>query len=351
MQKSDGGFLYATTDLAAVAHRVATERAQRILYVTDAGQAQHFQMVFQAANKTGITSIKDNEGQVQQTAQLQHVPFGLVLGEDGKKIKSRAGDSVKLRELLDEAVRRAEQNEVSRAAEKSAEGGEAEDPQIVRDRARVLGLGAVKYADLSMSRESNYRFSFDKMLSLSGNTAPYMLYAYVRIRGIQRRAAAESAVDAVHGGGEGTAEKAPLLQLQEAEEVALAKHLIRLHEVLATVGADLHPHRVSIDCTCTSICIVDNNIATSLFCSCVTTFTSCRSGSTGSTMRVLCCRHPHRRPGTPVPNSAPSLQVLLGIFALLSSNRGLTAVFPLLFSADTLKLSLELLGMETVEKM
>lgn len=308
MQKSDGGFLYATTDLAAVAHRVATERAQRILYVTDAGQAQHFQMVFQAANKTGITSRKDAEGQVQQTAQLQHVPFGLVLGEDGKKIKSRAGDSVKLRELLDEAVRRAEQNEVTRAAERSTEGGAAEGPQSVRDRARVLGLGAVKYADLSMSRESNYRFSFDKMLSLSGNTAPYMLYAYVRIRGIQRRAAAEGAMDTTQGGGEGSTEEAPLLQLQEAEEVALAKHLIRLHEVLATVGADLHPHRVrSTDHICKTIIGNDNTL---LFCSFVTTYMSCRSGSTGSTTPAPCCRRLRRRSGAPAPSSAPSLQVL-----------------------------------------
>lgn len=216
------------------------------MYVTDAGQAQHFQMVFQAANKTGITLIQGAEGQSQRAAMLQHVPFGLVLGEDGKKIKSRAGDSVKLRELLDEAVRRAEENEVSRAAERSAErsaeGSEAEDPRTVRDRARVLGLGAVKYADLSMSRESNYRFSFDKMLALSGNTAPYMLYAYVRIRGIQRRAAAECTQD--ENAGEGSTEGVPL-QLREVEEVALAKHLIRLHEVLATVGADLHPHKAS----------------------------------------------------------------------------------------------------------
>lgn len=210
------------------------------MYVTDAGQAQHFKMVFQAANKTGLTYMGDQLEHVQ----LQHVPFGLVLGEDGKKIKSRAGDSVKLRELLDEAVHRAELNEVKRADEKGYEG-EAEDPQVVQDRARVLGLGAVKYADLSMNRESNYRFSFDKMLSLSGNTAPYMLYAYVRIRGIQRRAA-EAAQAVFDGAHEITPEEAPRagVVLQMEEEIALAKHLIRLHEVLITVGADLHPHRV-----------------------------------------------------------------------------------------------------------
>ncbi len=251
MQKSDGGFLYATTDLAALAHRVAAEKAQRILYVTDAGQAQHFQMVFQAARKTQIVNHTDTE--------LVHVPFGLVLGEDGKKIKSRSGDSVKLRELLDEAVRRAEQNELTRLSASKGENQEEttvtlSDSQLtnqdlseaqlqsLQQRARVLGLGAVKYADLSMHRESSYRFSFAKMLSLSGNTAPYMIYAYVRIRGIQRKAAAAQAEDSAE------AAQVKLVRpyhLSTPEEVALGKHLIRFADVVTQVGADLCPSRVS----------------------------------------------------------------------------------------------------------
>ena len=247
MQKSDGGFLYATTDLAALAHRVTVEKAQRILYVTDAGQAQHFQMVFQAARKTQIVNKTDTE--------LVHVPFGLVLGEDGKKIKSRSGDSVKLRELLDEAVHRAEQNELTRLSASKGESKDdtavalsdtqltnqdlsQEDLQSLQHRARVLGLGAVKYADLSMHRESSYRFSFAKMLSLSGNTAPYMIYAYVRIRGIQRKAAAAAQAE------ETQPTAARPYQLLSAEEVALGKHLIRFADVVTQVGADLCPSRV-----------------------------------------------------------------------------------------------------------
>jgi arginyl-tRNA synthetase len=246
VQKSDGGYLYATTDLAALEHRVAVERADRVVYVTDAGQAQHFAMVFAAARKAGLLQRPDSAGPVR----LQHVTFGLVLGEDGKKIRSRAGDSVRLRDLLDEAVRLAEEGELQRrravasALEGTATAGDelSEDSlQLLRDRARVVGLGAVKYADLSMHRESNYRFSFAKMLALSGNTAPYMLYAYVRIRGIQRKAAAQ--LDRT------SAETASALcpamfQLQDAAEVALAKHLLRFEDVLAAVGQDLLPSKV-----------------------------------------------------------------------------------------------------------
>lgn len=249
--------MYATTDLAALAHRANTEKAQRILYVTDAGQAQHFQMVFQAARKTNIVNPADTE--------LVHVPFGLVLGEDGKKIKSRSGDSVKLRELLDEAVHRAEQNEITRlSTQRGSSPGPAADAstsassstvalpdgltegelQSLQHRARVLGLGAVKYADLSMHRESSYRFSFAKMLSLSGNTAPYMIYAYVRIRGIQRKAAA-AALPADRTETVGTSSNSISFTLSTPEEVSLGKHLIRFADVVTHVGNDLCPSRVS----------------------------------------------------------------------------------------------------------
>ena len=167
--------MYSTTDLAALRQRVAEEKAERILYVTDSGQAPHFQQVFATGRRSAI---------VPDSVSLEHVPFGLVLGEDGKKFKTRSGETVKLRDLLDEALRRAEDDVRVRGL---ADG--REDDEFVRTVGRAVGIGAVKYADLAMNRNSNYKFSYDKMLSLSGNTAPYMMYAYARIRGIQRRAA------------------------------------------------------------------------------------------------------------------------------------------------------------------
>ena len=265
VQKSDGGFLYASTDLAAIAHRVRQERAQRLIYVTDAGQAQHFAMVFKAAQQAGFldpsaSSTSEAPGQLAgRSAVLQHVPFGLVLGEDGKKIKSRSGDSVKLRELLEEAMSRAEDAERRRieahgpGTQHQLEDGSVsesmmqcnkeisdEATSLLQKKARILGLGAVKYADLSMHRESSYRFSFSKMLAMSGNTAPYMLYAYVRIRGIQRRAGESElgscprSLQSVHD----------TLQLSTAEERSLASHLTRFHEVLLGASQDLLPNKV-----------------------------------------------------------------------------------------------------------
>jgi len=268
VQKSDGGYLYATTDLAALQHRVKEEGASRIIYVTDQGQAQHFEMVFKAAEVAGIVKIKSKDGKEDEGGgvELTHVPFGLVLGEDGKKIKSRAGDSVKLRELLDQAVEMAEENE--RSINKSSSqpepstGSAAAEPSTevdeqVKKRAQIVGMGAVKYADLSMNRESNYRFSFKKMLSLSGNTAPYMLYAYVRIQGIQRKAAQalNTRTAAASEGTEGgeVQQRAEICQqlggpqglvLGSAAEVTLAKHLIRFHEVLLEVSLELYPNKL-----------------------------------------------------------------------------------------------------------
>eukprot|EP00597_Dinobryon_sp_UTEXLB2267_P000826 CAMPEP_0170075852 /NCGR_PEP_ID=MMETSP0019_2-20121128/12922_1 /TAXON_ID=98059 /ORGANISM="Dinobryon sp., Strain UTEXLB2267" /LENGTH=612 /DNA_ID=CAMNT_0010287101 /DNA_START=230 /DNA_END=2068 /DNA_ORIENTATION=+ len=240
VQKSDGGFLYGTTDLAALTHRIQTERAARIIYVTDAGQAQHFEMVFCAADVAGLLP-KGPKG--EPLVQLTHVPFGLVLGEDGKKIKSRSGDSVRLRELISEAVRIA--GDELRARSNSTVDGltAAEEEALLEQKARVVGIGSIKYADLSMNRESGYRFSFKKMLALAGNTAPYMLYAYARIEGIRRKAkqALDSDEDGV-GSGEETAGFADLQQ--EKEELALAKHLIRFEEVLGEVERDLYPNKI-----------------------------------------------------------------------------------------------------------
>ena len=153
VQKSDGGFMYSTTDLAAVQQRVDDEGADRVLYVTDSGQSSHFEQVFQIASRAGFAKPETS---------LEHVPFGLVLGEDGKKFKTRSGDTVKLMDLLDEAVTRTTADVKSRLETEGREEAE----EFVDGVARAVGIGAVKYADLAMNRNSNYRFSFDKMLSL-----------------------------------------------------------------------------------------------------------------------------------------------------------------------------------------
>ena len=178
VQKSDGGFNYATTDLAAIRYRFAAppegDGARRLIYVTDAGQASHFAGVFQVARRAGW---------IPEGARLEHVPFGLVQGEDGRKLKTRSGDTVRLRDLLDEAVERAEADLRSRLAQE----GRQEEEAFIHHVATTVGLGAVKYADLSQNRTTSYQFSFDRMLALQGNTAPYLLYALVRIAGIARR--------------------------------------------------------------------------------------------------------------------------------------------------------------------
>lgn len=220
IRKSDGGYLYATTDLAAIQHRIKIEKADRILYVTDVGQSQHFKMVFEAAKKGGLVD--------ERVHSLEHVPFGLVQGEDGKKFKTRSGDTVRLKDLLDEAVGAALAVIAERDGLDPAEMSEKQ-----KNIARVVGIGAVKYADLSMNRESNYRFSFKKMLSLQGNTAPYMLYAYARIQGIRRKATVDDAAKA------GRVSSNTLLT---REELALSKHLLKLEEVLREVERSLYPN-------------------------------------------------------------------------------------------------------------
>ena len=229
IQKSDGGFLYATTDLAAIQHRIDTERADRVLYVTDVGQSQHFKMVFEAAAKGGLISKKHS---------LEHVPFGLVQGEDGKKFKTRSGDTVRLKDLLDEAVDTAEQLISAR------EGIEPSALSAMQKKiASVVGIGAVKYADLSMNRESNYRFSFKKMLSLQGNTAPYMLYAYARIQGIRRKALTGANNDCECEGDKNDQQLSITSEtLIAPEELALGKHLLKLEEVLKEVERNLYPN-------------------------------------------------------------------------------------------------------------
>jgi len=226
VQKSDGGFNYATTDLAAIRYRFGAapdgDGARRVIYVTDAGQANHFAGVFQVARRAGW---------VPEDGRLEHVPFGLVQGEDGKKLKTRAGDTVRLRDLLDEAVERAEADLRRRLEEE----GRREDEAFIQHVATTVGLAAVKYADLSQNRITNYQFSFDRMLALQGNTAPYLLYAVVRIAGIARKGG-----DLEAGSG-GASEP---LQFSEPQEWALVRELLKFDAVIAEVEEELLPNRL-----------------------------------------------------------------------------------------------------------
>jgi arginyl-tRNA synthetase len=230
VQKSDGGFNYATTDLAAIRYRFAPppagDGAQRVIYVTDAGQASHFAAVFQVARRAGW---------IPPGCRVEHVPFGLVQGEDGKKLKTRAGDTVRLKDLLDEAVQRAEADLRRRLAEE----GREEDEAFIAHVATTVGLAAVKYADLSTNRVTNYQFSFDRMLALSGNTAPYLLYAVVRIAGIARKGGDLAAAAAAPGAEAGTP-----LRFTEPQEWALVRELLKFDAVLAEVEEELLPNRL-----------------------------------------------------------------------------------------------------------
>jgi arginyl-tRNA synthetase len=219
VQKSDGGFLYATTDCAALRYRVSELKADRIVYVTDSRQKLHFDMLFATARAAGFA---------HEATTLSHVMFGTVLGEDGSPLKTRSGENVKLKDLLDEAVDRAK----AVVEAKNPELAEAQKLSI----AQAVGVGAVKYADYSNNRTSDYIFSFDKMLAMEGNTAPYMQYAYARVQSIGRRAK-DRGIDV-------DAELAAIdtLALTEPGEVDLAKHLVRYGEAIDFATADYKPN-------------------------------------------------------------------------------------------------------------
>ena len=239
VQKSDGGFNYATTDLAAIRYRFAAppagDGARWVIYVTDAGQANHFAGVFQVARRAGW---------IPAGARLEHVPFGLVQGDDGKKLKTRSGDTVRLKDLLDEAVERCEADLRRRLAEEERQ----EDEEFVQQVATTVGLAAVKYADLSTNRITNYQFSFDRMLALQGNTAPYLLYAVVRIAGIARKGGDLGGGDRAGGaeaaGAEPQAAFPEALQFSEPQEWALVRELLKLDTVIAEVEQELLPNRL-----------------------------------------------------------------------------------------------------------
>jgi arginyl-tRNA synthetase len=210
IQKSDGASLYGTTDLATIRYRVEQWNPTEIVYVVDARQSLHFQQVFEAARLWGYTDVL-----------FRHVSFGSILGEDGKPIKTRSGESVRLKDLLDEAQSRA----LDIVREKNPDLSEEQQHEV----ARVIGIGAVKYADLSQNRTSDYIFSWDKMLAMQGNTAPYLQYAYVRIRSIFRRAQEQGIL---------TDRVLDELILQQTAEQDLAKFILRFPLAIETALSD-----------------------------------------------------------------------------------------------------------------
>lgn len=216
VRKSDGAYLYATTDLAAIRYRVDELGAARIIYVTDSRQKLHFDMVFGCARQAGWAG---------EAVQLEHVPFGSVLGPDCRPLKTREGENIKLKDLLSEAESRALQI----VQDKNPDLSDEQKRRI----ARAVGIGAVKYADLSSNLVADYVFDWDKMLAMEGNTAPYMQYAYARVQSIFRKGGIDPA--ALLGG------EASLL-LEASEEYELAKRLLRYSETVESVARDLRPH-------------------------------------------------------------------------------------------------------------
>ncbi|MGE3180891.1 MAG: arginine--tRNA ligase [Phycisphaerae bacterium] len=224
IQKSDGAYLYSTTDLAAIRYRANDLNGTRLIYVVGAPQRLHFQMLFAAARALGW---------IPKTTKLEHVSFGSVLGENKRPLKTRDGDNVKLQDLLDEAERRARALIDSRDSDSAdaAQLSEVEKAEV----ARRVGIASVKYFDLLRERNNDYVFDWDQMLSFQGNTAPYMMYAYARIRSIYRKA-----VDAK---GAGTAEHAEsAILLADPHERALALRILRLSDAVSAVANDLQPH-------------------------------------------------------------------------------------------------------------
>ncbi|ABM01881.1 arginyl-tRNA synthetase [Psychromonas ingrahamii 37] len=213
IQKKDGGFLYATSDLAAMRYRQNELNADRILYFVDARQGLHFQQVFEVARSAGF---------VNEKTSLEHMPFGTVMGEDGRPFKTRSGAVAKLADLLTEAEVRA----YELVKEKNKEMSEPE----LRHIASVVGISSVKYADLSKNRTSDYTFSFDSMLSFEGNTAPYLLYAYTRVVSIFNKAGIEM--------GSVTA----AVSLTQEKEIDLANKLIQFNDIIDQVAKQGMPH-------------------------------------------------------------------------------------------------------------
>jgi arginyl-tRNA synthetase len=221
VQKRDGAFLYSTSDLATIKYRVETWNPDTILYVVDHRQHEHFEKLFSAASKWGYDKVR-----------LIHVSFGTVLGDDGKPFKTRAGDTVGLESLLDEAESRA----LAVLERIQGEGTDVGPSSHINETAQVIGIGALKYADLSQNRASDYKFSYDKMLELKGNTATYSQYCYARVQGIFREGKFESAKIR-------SAAKPFLLETEIERQLAIA--IIRFGESLDEVVNDYRPNMLA----------------------------------------------------------------------------------------------------------
>jgi arginyl-tRNA synthetase len=219
VEKRDGGANYTTTDLATLEYRVNTWSAQEIIYVTGGPQQLHFKQLFTIFGRW----------KPEVKVKLAHVWFGSILGADGKTMRTREGDAVRLVDVLDEAEERA----YAIVAEKNPEMTEAEKLTV----ARQVGIGAVKYADLLPNRQTDYTFSWEKMLALNGNTAPYLQYAYSRVRSIFKKLDEETS-----GKFDATRKRASAIRLEATEEIALAKHLLGFGLVLEAVVADYRPN-------------------------------------------------------------------------------------------------------------
>ncbi|MDA1370667.1 MAG: arginine--tRNA ligase [Proteobacteria bacterium] len=215
IKKSDGGYLYSTTDLAAIEYRSETLKADRSLYVVDVRQSLHFQQVFAVARAAGLAA---------DSLSLEHIAYGTMMGKDGRPFKTRSGDAVKLVELLDEAIRRA----YALVSKKNPGLDEMQKQQI----AEKVGIAAVKYADLSKNRTSDYIFDWSTMLAFEGNTAPYLMYAYARIKSILRKQ-------------DGGAASTRLDQVTEPEERELLVKILQLPEVVQAVARDCYPNQLS----------------------------------------------------------------------------------------------------------
>lgn len=220
VQKSDGGYNYDTTDLAAMKYRVAEDRADRIIIVTDAGQALHFKLVYEAAIKAHYLDPK--------RVRFDHVPFGVVLGPDGKRFRTRSGEVERLSDLISAAIEKA------RAILKERDASLPEDE--LNALAHILGIDALKYADLSSNRIRDYLFSYERMLRFEGNTATFLLYSYVRINGIKRKVGISDMTALI---------AKESISLTHPSEVDLALHLLGFPEVLYTAADELYLHTIA----------------------------------------------------------------------------------------------------------
>jgi arginyl-tRNA synthetase len=221
--KSDGGYTYDTSDLAAIKNRLITENGNIVLYVVDSGQSVHLQGIFSSAKLIGWVD--------EAKHRIEHIDFGVVLGEDGKKFKTRSGDTVRLRDLLNEGLQRSLAKLLEKGRDKILSKEELETAQ------KAIAYGCIKYSDLSHNRSHEYLFSFDKMLEDKGNTAVYMLYAYTRIKSIARNSGVTSEEIKNYV-------KTNEIVLDDTKEWKLAKYILKFPDIIIKVLKDFLLHSI-----------------------------------------------------------------------------------------------------------